>query len=35
MNNKDEEIKFLFKIESLKTKWLRYGHIDVNKIFVF
>lgn len=30
-----EEFKFLMQVESLKNKWLRYGHIDVNKIFQF
>lgn len=29
------ELEFLFFTESLKTKWQRYGHIDVAKIFVF
>lgn len=30
-----EEFKFLMELEALKNKWLRYGHIDVNKIFRF
>jgi len=30
-----QETEFLFFTESLKTKWQRYGHVDVNKIFVF
>jgi len=29
------EVEFLLKLESLKTKWRRYGHIDVTKIFIF
>ena len=31
----DEKDKFLFKLESLNTKYKRYGHIDVSKIFIF
>jgi hypothetical protein len=30
-----EEVSFLLKVEKLKTKWLRYGHIDARKIFIF
>lgn len=30
-----KEQEFLLQLEGLKTKWLRYGHIDTNKIFVF
>ncbi|MBT3585442.1 MAG: hypothetical protein HN509_11095 [Halobacteriovoraceae bacterium] len=30
-----EEASYLLEVESLKTKWLRYGHIDASKIFVF
>ncbi|MBT3982442.1 MAG: hypothetical protein HOE90_13875 [Bacteriovoracaceae bacterium] len=30
-----EEISFLLILESLKTKWKRYGHVETNKIFVF
>ena len=33
--NPTEEINFLLFVESLKTKWQRYGHIDIEKIFVF
>jgi len=29
------ELSFLLFTEALKTKWQRYGHIDINKIFVF
>lgn len=29
------ELKFLLKVESLKTRWNRYGHLDAKKIFVF
>lgn len=35
LHNKRDDLDFLFFTESLKTKWQRYGHIDVNKIFVF
>ncbi|MCP4914258.1 MAG: hypothetical protein GY909_14190 [Oligoflexia bacterium] len=30
-----EETEFLFFTESLKTKWSRYGHVDINRIFVY
>lgn len=30
-----EELRFLLQVESLKTKWNRYGHVDATKIFVF
>lgn len=30
-----QELDFLFFTEALKTKWQRYGHVDVSKIFVF
>lgn len=30
-----EEEGFLLSLEKLKTKWKSYGHIDINKIFVF
>lgn len=30
-----EEGPFLFQVEKLKTKWSRYDHVDINKIFVF
>ena len=35
LNDKGQELSYLFFTESLKTKWQRYGHVDVNKIFVF
>ena len=34
-NNPKEETAFLLQLESLKTKYLRYGHIEPSKIFVF
>ena len=30
-----KETEFLLKVESLKTKWVRYGHIKPDKIFSF
>lgn len=30
-----QEYEFLIQLEKLKTKWLRYGHIDPAKIFTF
>lgn len=30
-----QEFSFLFTLESLKTRWKRYGHIDAQKIFAF
>lgn len=35
LKNPQEELKFLLKIESFKTKWIRYGHVDATKIFIF
>ena len=35
LKNPNEELKFLLKIESFKTKWIRYGHVDATKIFKF
>lgn len=35
LKNSEEESKFLFFTESLKTKWSHYGHVDVSKIFVY
>jgi hypothetical protein len=35
LKNPSEELKFLLKIESFKTKWIRYGHVDATKIFKF
>jgi hypothetical protein len=29
------ELEFLLQIEALKTKWSRYGHVDIKKIFDF
>ena len=31
----DEITNFLFKLEALNTKYKRYGHVDVSKIFIF
>lgn len=30
-----EKDKFLLKVQGLKSKWLRYGHVDISKIFQF
>jgi hypothetical protein len=35
LKNPNEELKFLLKVESFKTKWIRYGHVDATKIFKF
>jgi hypothetical protein len=35
LKNPSEELKFLLRIESFKTKWIRYGHVDATKIFKF
>ena len=35
LKNPGEELKFLLKVESFKTKWIRYGHVDATKIFKF
>lgn len=35
LKDPNQELNFLLKLESLKTKSLRYGHIDMTKIFVF
>jgi hypothetical protein len=35
LKNPGEELKFLLIIESFKTKWIRYGHVDATKIFKF
>ena len=35
LKNPGEELKFLLRIESFKTKWIRYGHVDATKIFKF
>lgn len=35
MKDPKKEADFLLKVEFLKTKWKRYGHIEASKIFVF
>ncbi len=35
MKSPKEETKFLLKLEALKTKWQRFGHVDPTKIFLF
>ncbi len=35
LKNLHEEINFLLNLKKLKTKWIRYGHIETSKIFVF
>lgn len=35
LKNPGEELKFLLRVESFKTKWIRYGHVDATKIFKF
>ncbi len=35
LKNPHEELKFLLKTESFKTKWIRYGHVDATKIFKY
>lgn len=35
LKNPNEELKFLLQVESYKTKWIRYGHVDATKIFKF
>ncbi|EPZ52007.1 hypothetical protein M902_1940 [Bacteriovorax sp. BAL6_X] len=35
LNDRKRDMQFLLRIESLKTKWRQYGHIDPKKIFVF
>jgi len=35
LKNLHEEINFLLNLIKLKTKWIRYGHIETSKIFVF
>ncbi len=35
-NSEDKsEIDFLLQVEAFKTKWSRYGHVDIKKIFDF
>ncbi|ATH09016.1 hypothetical protein BIY24_13985 [Halobacteriovorax marinus] len=35
LNDVKKEMEFLLKVENLKTKWVRYGHLDAKSIFVF
>jgi len=35
LGSKEEELRFLLKCENLKTKSLRYGHVGLDKIYVF
>lgn len=35
LNDQKKEMEFLLLVESLKTKWVRYGHLDAKSIFVF
>ncbi|MEC8625221.1 MAG: hypothetical protein VXY34_10405 [Bdellovibrionota bacterium] len=35
LNDIKQETDFLLKVESLKTKWVRYGHIEPDRIFSF
>ncbi|WP_127716567.1 hypothetical protein [Halobacteriovorax sp. HLS] len=35
LNDQKKEMEFLLLVESLKTKWVRYGHLDAKTIFVF
>lgn len=35
LNDQKKEMEFLLLVESLKTKWVRYGHLDAKAIFVF
>ena len=35
LNDRKIEAEFLLKVESLKTKWVRYGHIKPDRIFSF
>ncbi len=35
LNDTKKEVDFLLRVESLKTKWVRYGHLDAKTIFVF
>jgi len=35
LGSPEEELKFLLKCENLKTKSLRYGHVGLDKIYVF
>ena len=35
LNDIKQESEFLLKVESLKTKWVRYGHIEPDRIFSF
>jgi hypothetical protein len=31
----DNELEFLLQVESLRTRWLRYGHVNTKEIFDF
>lgn len=35
LKDKKRDLQFLMKVENLKTKWKRYGHLDAKKIFKF
>lgn len=35
LDDKEAETTFLITLESLKTRWIRYGHVSVSKIFTF
>ena len=35
LDSREEELRFLLKCENLKTKSLRYGHVGLEKIYVF
>lgn len=35
LSDPQEELEFLFFTESLKTKWSRYGHVEISRIFVY
>lgn len=35
IGSESEKDKFLLKVQGLKSKWLRYGHVDISKIFHF
>lgn len=35
LKNPEKEVELLTKLEALKSKWVRYGRIDIDKIFIF
>lgn len=35
MDDPQKEVNYLLDIETLKTKWVRYGHVEPSQIFVF